>query len=310
MHRSYTPEEKARALDLLEEKAGDVSYVSYLTGISERTLYTWKKHLKYMQMEGERETPPPLHWLRQQPERQERLQQQQQKKRLQQQQRQEMTAFGMTHEELEEALKAEYVTSPFTNLHDDLILHLQHLNFGLTDEPEMAHRKALAFSRIFNIVQQLEEMIRLEKPQVSIIKYEYPDQSYHDIPPWSNAVHERATQAYEAVIAEAKRQYEEQRAEINNPSDTIEEDPAEADHFASDIPLTDMEELRQQASLTVEEILAKPFTPDDFIPKHTGYHKYFLGEDPYSRHKQSQSDSDSDIPPDPENSPPHEMGRG
>jgi hypothetical protein len=139
-----------------------------------------------------------------------------------------MTAFGMTYEELEEALKAEYVTSPFTNLHGDLMLHLQHLNFSLTDEPEMAHRKALAFSRIFNVVQQLEEMLRIEKPQLSIIKYEYPDQSYHDIPPWSNAVHERASQAYDAVIREAKRQYEEQRnglssTETPNPSDSIEE---------------------------------------------------------------------------------------
>src|SRR5688500_143919 len=196
MHRQYSAEDRAVALDLLHEKGGNVPYVSNLTGISERTLYSWRKQIKYAQ--AELEAPQPEHWIRQHPERQERLQQQQEK-RLQQQQRgvqslraadtgHHMTVFGITQEELEEALKVDFVPSPYTNLHADLLLHLQHLNFSLTDDPDTAHRKALAFSRILEDALKLEEITRIEKPQLTLFKYEYPDKTYHDIPFWSNVV--------------------------------------------------------------------------------------------------------------------------
>jgi hypothetical protein len=285
MASSYSLADKAHALDLLHEH-NDVPYVSYLTGISERTLYTWRKHLKYA-MAAQEETSQPKHWVRNHPEHQERLQQQREKA-LQQQQRQpnQMTAFGMTQEELEEALTPEYIPSPYTNLHADMLLHLQHLNFSLTDDPENAHRKALAFSRILSDTLKLESLVRIEKPQLSLIKYEYPDKTYHDIPYWSNAIHERASQAYDAVIAEAKRQYEEMQA-VMNPETPTEESPL----IPVESAMPDKEELRHQPSL--EELLAMPFQPEDFIPRHTGIHKYLFGEDPYSNMRDSDPDDSS-----------------
>jgi transposase-like protein len=282
MSHLYLPEEKAHALDLLHEHNGNVSYVSYLTGISERTLYTWRRHQKYAIAEQEG-YPQPKHWVRQHPERQERLQQQKEKRSQLQQQQQKITAFGITQAELEEAMKVEYIPSPYTNLHADMLLHLQHLNFSLTDDPETAHIKALAFSRILGDVLKLEELVRIEKPQLSLFKYEYPDKTYHDVPYWSNAVYERATQAYEAVLAEAKRQYEEQQAALNPQPDTPEISPSPS-------LTSDMEELDNQP--TVEELLAMPFQPEDFTPRHTGFHKYFLGEDPYARFKDSPTPND------------------
>jgi transposase-like protein len=279
MPRAYTPEEKAEALALLREKNGNVPYVSYLLGISERTLYSWRKFAGY-EARGEQ----PRHWVKEQPERQERLQQQREAFQQHQQQRHQVNnAFGMTYAELEDALKVDYIQSPYANLHADMMLHLQHLNYSLTDEPENAHLKALAYTRMLDIAMNLESMVRVEKPQLSIIKYAYPDETYHDVPYWSNAVHQRAWAAYEAVVAEAKRQYEEQQAALK--AAPLEEETEEAPISREERPAIQEEEEEEwdmsQASL--DEIMTKPFKPEDFIPKHTGFLKYFLGENPSPR---------------------------
>ena len=55
MANRYTSEEKIHALKLLTEKGGDVPLVSYLLGISERTLYTWRKYQEYEADENQRQ---------------------------------------------------------------------------------------------------------------------------------------------------------------------------------------------------------------------------------------------------------------
>jgi transposase-like protein len=283
MPRTYTPEEKEEALSLLREKNGNVPYVSYLLGISERTLYSWRKYAAY-EARGEQ----PLHWVKQQPERQERLQQQHTSMQQHQQQRHQVNnAFGMTYAELEDALKVDYIQSPYANLHAAMLLHLQHLNYSLTDEPENAHRKALAYSRMLDIAVTLENMVRIEKPQLSIIKYAYPDETYHDIPAWSNAVHQRAWAAYEAVVEEAKRQYEEQQAALKTaPTQPItEETPISHEEETLFKEDSNEEENIDWTGMSAEEILATPFKPEDFIPKHTGILKFLLGEHPSARPK-------------------------
>jgi transposase-like protein len=298
----YSPEAKATALDLLHEKGGDVPLVSYLTGISERTLYTWRKQLGYSSATQDLEQPQPKHWIRQQPQRQERLQQRREKVLQQQQQHSAMTAFGMSYEELEEALKVEFLPSPYTDLHADLLLHLQHMNYSLTDEPSIAHRTALGFTRILDAALKIEEMVRIEKPQLSLLKYEYPDRTFHDIPYWSNAVHQRATKAYEAVVAEAKRQYEEQQAALKTAPLLSDSEAADMPHEPAPAPAIPAPAIEEDdwdmGEYSVEEILAKPFRPEDFVPKHTGFHKYFLGEDPSPRPRflgphQSSDDEDN-----------------
>jgi transposase-like protein len=287
MPRPYTPEEKAEALSLLREKNGNVPYVSYLLGISERTLYSWRKFAGY-EARGEQ----PRHWVKEQPERQERLQQQREAFQQHQQQRHQVNnAFGMTYAELEEALKVDYIQSPYANLHADMMLHLQHLNYSLTDEPETAHLKALAYTRMLDIAMNLESMVRIEKPQLSIIKYAYPDETYHDVPYWSNAIHQRAWAAYEAVVAEAKRQYEEQQAALKAAATAQKEAESASITNKEKLPSEELPAIQEEeeewdmSQASLEEIMSKPFKPEDFIPKHTGFLKYFLGETPSARPK-------------------------
>jgi transposase-like protein len=287
MPRPYTPEEKAEALSLLREKNGNVPYVSYLLGISERTLYSWRKFAGY-EARGEQ----PRHWVKEQPERQERLQQQREAFQQHQQQRHQVNnAFGMTYAELEEALKVDYIQSPYANLHADMMLHLQHLNYSLTDEPETAHTKALAYTRMLDIAMNLESMVRVEKPQLSIIKYAYPDETYHDVPYWSNAIHQRAWAAYEAVVAEAKRQYEEQQAALKAAATAQKEAESASITNKEKLPSEELPAIQEEeeewdmSQASLEEIMSKPFKPEDFIPKHTGFLKYFLGETPSARPK-------------------------
>jgi hypothetical protein len=253
MARQYTSEEIAVATKALEENGGDISLISTLLGIPERTLYTWRK--KYLKTSKKSYSPPPL--LPPAPETP--------------QQPLHPNPFGMTHEDLQKALETEYVPHPYNDLRQALMADIVKLQPTIAEDPNLAHVRALAVSRMIDDVLRLEAICRVEKPQLTIFKYEYHDGTLHDVPPWSHAIHQRAMRAYEAVIAAAKRQYEEQLA---NPSDELPADSnslAEGDEPDWDAPAP-----------TLEELLAERFKPEDFNPRHTGIHKYLL-EDRYKR---------------------------
>lgn len=266
--RHYSAQQKAHALLTLRQHNGDISLVSHLLNIPDRTLYRWR-----IEMETSDEwrdlpknfippSPPilPISPSVQQP--------------------MSPNPFGMTHEELQKALEIEYVPHPYNDLRQALMADIVKLQPTIAEDPNLAHVRTLAVSRMIDDVLRLDAICRVEKLQPVIFKYEYHDGSLHDVPPWSHAIHERAMRAYEAVIAAAKRQYEE---ELANPSD--EPAPDSPSNVADD-------ELDWDAPPpTLEELIAERFKPEDFNPKHTGIHKYLL-EDRYKR----QQGSNENLP--------------
>ncbi len=57
--RRYTPAEKVSALEQLQTNGGNVTITALQTGISERTLYHWRRQ-DWLQQILQRQSPPPL----------------------------------------------------------------------------------------------------------------------------------------------------------------------------------------------------------------------------------------------------------
>lgn len=219
--KRYTEDEKEHARQCLMNAAWDVPLISLQLGIPERTLYRWKND-----------------W---------------QKNIFSLPTRQ--TAFGMTREELEDALQAEYISGVYTDLRETLLEHIHNLAPTLSDDPDLAHRRVLAITRLLDRVIQLEKMVRIERPTVQVIKYEYPDETYHEVPYWSNAVYNKAQKAYDTVIERAKREYYRQQGVDYNEM----------------LAQIYNEEPDWETEYVLQEVMADNFSPEDFeAPQHTG----------------------------------------
>lgn len=168
--KRYTQQEKEQVAKRLTETNWDVPLISLEFNIPERTLFRWKRKWQ------EKDLSLPQFPL----------------------------AFGMSQEELEEQLSAAYVPGEYTELRDALMKHIHALTPTLSQDPDLAHRRVLALTRMLDRVLKLEELVRVEKPQINIIKYETPDGFLHDMPYYYNGLHERAERAYDAVISHAR----------------------------------------------------------------------------------------------------------
>jgi transposase-like protein len=167
----YTEEQKEYARRRLDETGGDVPLVSLQTGIPQRTLYRWRK--------GWRQNPPPL----------------------------PTDIFGIPRDEFIKSLEAQYEPGEYSELRAELMQHIKKLSKSLSDDPDLAYRRAIALTRLLDKVIKLEELTRIERPQVRIYKYEYKDQTLHNKPPWENGVYRKADDAYDKVILDARREY-------------------------------------------------------------------------------------------------------
>jgi transposase-like protein len=246
--RRYSPQEIAKALHTLHQYNDDVSQASSVLNIPERTLYTWRRK----QRKG----------LLQEKIVQQRQQNEQNKQNAHaatataQLPPRQLSALGMTKEELIQAFEAEYIPSPYTDLRNALMLHISYLQASISDDPDLAHIRALAISRMLDDVLRLEPLCRVEKPQPNIIKHEYRDGTYHNIPEWSNAVYFRADQAYYAVLMQARREYYE-----------LQGIPYDETY----LPMTPNQEYDTVEYPTLAELADMHFTIEDFIPRNTGY---------------------------------------
>jgi hypothetical protein len=236
--RHYTPHQKEQALLTLQEHDGDTTLVSRLLNIPSRTLYDWRKkheasHKSQIPQENFVPPPPQIPQIPQLPPL-------------------EQSAFGMTRDELIQALQAEYIPSPYNDLRQSLMGHISILQTSISDDLASAHVLALAVSRMLDDVFRLEDLCRREKPPINIIKYEYPDGTYHNIPQWSNIIYGRAQEAYDAVMRQARREYHALKGEPYEESNAIYQP-------------------------TLEELAQMSFTAEDFIPQHTGILAWWEG---------------------------------
>lgn len=167
----YTEEQKEDARRRLYETGGDVPLVSLQTGIPERTLYRWKNSWQ--------QKLPPL----------------------------PTDMFGVPRDQFIQSLETQYQVGEYTELREELMRHIKKLSQTLSDDPDLAHRRAIALARLLDKVFKLEQLTRIEKPQLHIYKFEYQDKTLHDKPYWENEVFKRADSAFWQVLEDARNEY-------------------------------------------------------------------------------------------------------
>lgn len=161
MPYKYTEQDKAEALRILTETYGDITATSMQTGIPARTLRYWRQRARH--------TIPPANG---------------QNGKLP-----KKFHAGNNHETANPEANltpAEEAAGEFENLRAQLMKHIFSLAASLTDDPNTAHLRAVALARLLDRVVKLDTLIPAYHPEEHeiIFKFEYPDGSMHDHPPW------------------------------------------------------------------------------------------------------------------------------
>jgi transposase-like protein len=249
MSQRYSPSQKMEALTLLEEAGANIENLSRKLKIPVRTLYAWRKESRLQDQLQQISTKNTL-------AAEEKLQQLQQNPQLPPL---ENSAFGMTREQLAQALEVEYIPGHFNTIRQDLWTHIRLVQASISEDPDSAHVRALAVSRMLDDVLRLDEICRIEKPNLNVIKYEYRDGTYHNIPEWNNRVYERADQAYWAVLMQARREYYALKGE--DYDDKSYRSSSDQPYDSAEYP-------------TLAELAEMHFTVEDFIPTPRGFHSW------------------------------------
>lgn len=257
--KRYTHKEKQQAQERLAFRNGDVPFVSLELNIPERTLYRWKREWQ------EKESTLPQFPL----------------------------AFGINPAEFEEMLKTTYQPGEYTDLREKLMKHIDALTPTLSEDPDLAHRRALALTRLLDRVFKLEQVTRVEKPQPQIIAYETPDGYLHSMPFYFNGLHERAQRAYDTVIDHARYVYLKQQGYTDEEMQGFVGDNVSYDNYN---PQDDNDSgIPNQA---LEAIFEEPFTDDIFNkPQYSGYLGEVLAEGTGFGTIDSDNENANQMPP-------------
>lgn len=163
MSKRYTNQQKADALQQLDDNDGNVMLTAIQTDIPKRTLYEWKRQRKLQAIKDGQPASGTL---------------QHKKSAVPPQQ---SAANTDQPDDDEDPYLREYTT-----IRKRLMDHIFTMTDSLIDDPETAHVRIIALSRLLDRVIKLEALTRKETDdRVIRIEYKYPDGTIHDRPPWA-----------------------------------------------------------------------------------------------------------------------------
>ena len=156
MSRRYTDEQKAEALQHLDDNYGNVTLTALQTGIPIRTLRDWKR---YRKLEILKDLPPEKVARRRQQE---------------------------IEPEEQADIEEEDSAAAYSRIRAHLMQHINTLLETLTDDPDTANLRVIALTRLLDRVIKLEALVQSTSDQVVRIEYQYPDGTIHNVPPWES----------------------------------------------------------------------------------------------------------------------------
>jgi transposase-like protein len=144
MSRRYTDEEKAEALEKLDANVGNITLTAIQTGIPVRTLHHWKRQQRIqllMHPSSENEDV-------------------------------ELEVDS----DLEALLQQKFVAqqqqeSPYSHIRQRLLEHIFDLTETLMDDPDTAHLRVSALSRLLDRALKLERIAGLEQDKLRTKRY-------------------------------------------------------------------------------------------------------------------------------------------
>lgn len=153
----YTQDEKNEVLACLDFNQGDVQLASQLMGVPERTIYAWKRERK--------------------------LQRQAVSAAVQQEKKASPQQYTAANPQLD----LNTPEAMYTHIRNRLVSHINTLLDHLMDDPDTAHLRIMALSRLLDRVIKLEAYAASEVREHTVtIEYQYADGTIHDVPPWQH----------------------------------------------------------------------------------------------------------------------------
>jgi transposase-like protein len=157
----YTREQRWEVLDILEANYGNVTLTAQQTGVPIRTLYAWKReHRRVAQQTGSK-----LQHTKNFPL---------------------LPENAAVHDDPPPAqpqTEAERAAE-YTALRASLMRHINTLTATMIDDPDTAHLRAMALTRLLDRVIKLETLAAAQPMERTIrIEYEYGG-AVHAVPPW------------------------------------------------------------------------------------------------------------------------------
>ena len=174
MARKYTDQEKANILQHLDDNFGNVMLTAIQTGVPRRTLQDWKRLRKLNAIKNgtpiSNALPPTKNSARRQQNAANN--------------KSPLRSGGDLEGDKEDNEEEE--TNVYAQIREQMMEHLFTLMETLTDDPDTAHLRISALSRLLDRVIKLEALAGAQKEQVFRFEYVYPDGTIHDAPPWEN----------------------------------------------------------------------------------------------------------------------------
>jgi transposase-like protein len=150
MSRRYTPEEKAAALQHLNDNYGNITLTAMQTSIPVRTLHHWRRERK-LQLLANISTD-----------------------------NEDEALESLLHKKVDVQQQQEV----YTRLHQTLLEHLFNLTETLLDDPDTAHLRITALARLLDRVIKLEDLAKSEQYKLETKRYHEMLRQYdsiHDI---------------------------------------------------------------------------------------------------------------------------------
>ena len=170
MARKYTDQEKANILQHLDDNYGNVTITSIQTGVPIRTIHRWKRLRKLMAIKNGDPIPGTLRH----------------KKNLMPPPQNAATSKSSLRSGEDLGGDNDKPNNVYAQIREQMMEHLFTLMETLTDDPDTAHLRISALSRLLDRVIKLETLAGAQQEQVFRFEHMYPDGTIHDVPPWQS----------------------------------------------------------------------------------------------------------------------------
>jgi hypothetical protein len=209
MSKRYTAQQKEDVLRCLQANNGSVMLTSIQTGVSERTIRSWRQriHMEKQLSDNSNE---------------ERQQQKENVRRRQQQQKEDETLYGHDtscpndrNQNDEDETPAQF--AELKKLRQTIMNHIFDLAADLSSDDELVSQRAIAISRLLDRIPKLDAQIKSLSPENGKYQIEYIHKGkVYDAPPWQSDDYQNLWEQDTALFADYQSPKEETEDDQNN----------------------------------------------------------------------------------------------
>ena len=211
MSKRYTAQQKEDVLRCLQANNGSVMLTSIQTGVSERTIRSWRQRIHMEKQINENST-------------EERQQQKENvRQRQQQQQKEDGTLYGhdtsCPNDRNQNDEESDPQLTELRSLRQTIMNHIFDLAADLSSDDELVSQRAIAISRLLDRIPKLDAQIKSLSPENGKYQIEYIHKGkVYDAPPWQSDDYQSLWEQDTALFADYQSPKKETEDDQNNNS--------------------------------------------------------------------------------------------